>query len=295
MEHNRGKKVGLVCAGLQIGSCLGIILATAVGSYVQQPGIPEYSWRFAFLIGFGLSIIGFFVRKRLRETPIYEELVSKKNKLPLIEGFVKNKKKFIAGIMLGGSNTANLYFYMMYLPNYLKTREGFLYENMGLLISGVMLFLVPIVGLLNDRYGREKILLASKSMAMVGALLIISVLKSMPDNNLLVFVIVLSAFIVSLNMVTVNICVLEIFPASCRFSCGGLSYSIGAAILGGTVPIVCSLILEKFNHDIMYLGYYILLISINGFLGYKIIFTKKKTKILQNSKSHRNQEVQSVC
>ncbi|NRB11044.1 MAG: MFS transporter [Rickettsiaceae bacterium] len=295
MEHNREKKLGLICAGLQIGSCFGIMLATAVGNYVQHPTVPDYSWRFAFLIGFGLSMVGFFVRKKLRETPIYEELISTKNKIPLLEGFKQNKKKFLGGVMLAGSNTTNLYFYMMYLPNYLKTREGFLYENMGLLISGIMLFIVPVVGFLNDKYGRKNMLLTSKAFAMVGALLIISIFKSIPSANLLIFAIVMSALIVALSMVTVNIYVLEMFPANYRFSCGGLSYSIGAAIFGGTTPMVCSLILEKFDQNIFYLGCYILLISWGGFLGYSIIFSKKKLQKLQASKKPENKGVQSVC
>jgi hypothetical protein len=30
-----------------------------VAAVVKSDAVPEYSWRFAFLLGFGLSIIGF--------------------------------------------------------------------------------------------------------------------------------------------------------------------------------------------------------------------------------------------
>jgi MFS transporter, MHS family, proline/betaine transporter len=71
IEHTNKRSMGSVGAIIFTGVMSGVLIATFVGSLLQNPKFPEYSWRFAFLIGFGLSIIGYFIRKRLKETPVF--------------------------------------------------------------------------------------------------------------------------------------------------------------------------------------------------------------------------------
>ena len=71
IEHINKKNIGFVGGAVLCGCTLGVIGAFLSSKFLQNEQLPEYSWRFAFLIGFGLSIVGYFIRKNLRETPIF--------------------------------------------------------------------------------------------------------------------------------------------------------------------------------------------------------------------------------
>ena len=64
----------------------------------------------------------------------------------------------------------------------------------------------------------------------------------------------------------------------CRYSCGALSYSIGAAIFGGTTPLVCSLIMEYVGNSPVYFGSYIAIISLLGALGGLLVLQESSRK-----------------
>ena len=63
IEHCDKSKSGFA-GGFVVGGCLsGMMLSTIVSNIVKLPSMPEYAWRFAFLLGFSLSLVGFFIVK----------------------------------------------------------------------------------------------------------------------------------------------------------------------------------------------------------------------------------------
>ena len=110
MEHFNKKKAGLV-GGIVVGGCIiGVLLAMIVSKIVQNPLLPEYSWRFAFLVGFGLSIIGYFVRSRLLETPEFLSSLKDKAKIPILEGIKNHPKECLGTVVIAAANGINFYF-----------------------------------------------------------------------------------------------------------------------------------------------------------------------------------------
>lgn len=62
IEHTNKNNMGLVGSTVLAGSTLGLLLATFINKILENPSLPDYSWRFAFLLGFGLSIMALFGR-----------------------------------------------------------------------------------------------------------------------------------------------------------------------------------------------------------------------------------------
>jgi len=85
--------------------------------------------------------------------------------------------------------------------------------------------------------------------------------------------------LVSVLIVGVNVFIIEIFPIKCRYSCVALSFSIGAAVFGGTSPMICSLIMEYIGNKPIYLGVYISLILFFGMIGGCIVLRNDKTSL----------------
>lgn len=284
IEHSSKKNIGLIGSTVLAGTTLGILLANLVSDLLQNPSLPEYSWRFAFLIGFGLSIIGYFIRKYLGESPAFETDKQLKLKVPLLHGIKNYKKQIIACVLLSGANNANYYFALVFVPNYLKTESSNYTGFNSYALAFFMLLLEPTFGWLSDKWNRNKILIGVCTFLGIYNLFFFDILYHSTSITSAIYIIV-SALLLSILVSTVNIFVLEIFPTNCRYSCGAFSYSLGAALFGGTTPLVCTLITEHIGNKPIYIGIYISLISVFGAIGGMLVLNKNKERnnlLLQN-------------
>jgi len=292
IEHTTKKNMGLIGSTIVAGGLLGVILATFVSRILQYPNLPSYSWRFAFLLGFGLSIVGYFIRKRLGESPIFKKTKTDGIKIPLFYGLKKFKKQFCSAILLAGANNANFYFLIVFLPGFLKEHTETALNFNTLLLTSIMLPLIPLAGWFSDKVGRLNILIGTCLIFAVYQPILLPALMNTTSQLVMYIHTFICAVTLSLFVASTNIFVLEIFPVNCRFSCGALSYSIGTALFGGTAPFVCSFIIERYGANPSFLTSYISFMSIVGLLGVSLVYkdwTKNKKKeeneiiVLQNS------------
>lgn len=186
------------------------------------------------------------------------------------------KKEFLAAILLSGANNANFYFLVVFIPNYLESIEGVSVGFNNLFFMCLMVVFVPFYGWLSDKYSRIKMLILSCVILSLYNLIFLDLLISESFYSLRIAYIVVSSMLVSILIVGVNVFIIEIFPTKCRYSCVALSYSIGAALLGGTAPMICSAIIEYIGNKPMYLGVYISFISFLGAIGGYLVLNQNK-------------------
>jgi MHS family proline/betaine transporter-like MFS transporter len=275
IEHASKNRVGMVGTVVLVGSTLGALVATLVNKILQNPDLPEYSWRFAFLLGFGLSIIGYFIRKKLHESPLFKK--RKDRKIPLIEGFKTHKKEFFASLLASGANNANFYFVLVFVPNYIKSVVSPKLDFLGVMMVCTLFCLIPVFGTLSDYFNRKKILFFSCIAVASYHLLFLSMIGYATYYQA-IFLSLGFTIILSAVMSTANIFALEIFPPQYRYSCATFSYSLGAAIFGGTTPVVSSLIINYYKLSPVYLGVYIAIISLLGSVAANLMMVKSNTE-----------------
>src|ERR1700730_6877771 len=77
-EHARsgrvGFPVGLLTSGLSFGILLGSLMATCLNQVFSQAQIAAGAWRIPFLIGGVFGFIAMWLRRWLKETPVFEEM-----------------------------------------------------------------------------------------------------------------------------------------------------------------------------------------------------------------------------
>jgi MHS family proline/betaine transporter-like MFS transporter len=195
----------------------------------------------------------------------------KKNTIPLLHGLKSFKKEFLASFLLAGANNANFYFILIFLPGFLKTQYPNSPQFDTLTLTVIMLAMLPLIGWLSDRVGRLKILFVTSLCFVFYQYFLLSSLINASSAAFSYIHVIVSAIMIASFVSATNIFVLEIFPTSCRFSCGALSYSLGTALLGGTAPFVCSYITSNFGSNPNYLAYYISFLSFLGFLGVLLV------------------------
>jgi len=276
VEHFNKKKSGLVGGVVICGCITGVLLASIVSKILQNPELPEYSWRFAFLLGFGLSAIGYFIRKNLLETPEFKRLGSSRVKVPLIAGLKNYTTECIGTIFAAASLGINFYFILIFLPGYINKLTGLDVKFYPTLTTVILIILSPMFGWLSDKLNRAQMLkwsmLAISCYSFVGLQLV--ALYPTYSSALLFFC--GHAIIFSIQASTANIFIIEVFPPQCRFSCASVCYSLGMGVVGGTSPLLASLILDKFDNPTFYLSSYITMISFLGYVGVRVITSKKE-------------------
>ena len=105
LEHAPSNQRGFYTSFVQIGFPIGLVLATLVFALVTK--LPEadfasYGWRIPFLISIVLLAIGTFVRSRVPETPVFEELKARNRlaKNPVGDVVAKNGRTFLIAVGL---------------------------------------------------------------------------------------------------------------------------------------------------------------------------------------------------
>lgn len=270
IEHFKKKNIGLVASLVTIGSSLGILLATLISKILQHPSLPEYSWRFAFLLGFILSIVGFFIRSKLQETPEFTKCSKVKVGAPLLVAFKKYPQLCIAALFASIANNANVYYAVIFAPSYIQKMYDI---NVAWLIPTFSILFVPVFGWLGDKFNRIQLLFIASASLVCFNIVFLQYIMSYGSNNIIIFATMLQGVLVAALVSLVNVLVVEIFPAEVRYSAGAFSYSIGAT-LGGTVPVICAVILDNTNNTPIYTGIYLSFLSVFGIMAARVISTK---------------------
>lgn len=273
VEHNRNNKAGFVAGIVTAGGACGVLLANLVSKIVQNPALPDYSWRFAFLIGFGLSLVGFFIRRRISDTPVFIE--SKRVRIPLFEGLKSCKIESFATLCVAAANGTTFYFGTVYLYQLLKNnRTDHDFDFVPILVSIIVAALVPFFGSYSDKINRK--LFLSFSALLMGLYCVFGINLIVEANSVLMVAIYVAiyAFLAAMMIGSINIFTIEIFPPAYRMSCSSLFYSLGMGFIGGTVPMVASYLKEAYNESLFYIGLYIALVCFAASISVLLVYIK---------------------
>lgn len=289
------KKYTAFIGGLLVSGCVsGILLANIVSYITQLSTMPEYSWRFAFLLGFALSAIGFYIRKKLKETAEFKNIAKVKNSsIPLIDGIKDNLAECLVTVVITGVNSINFYFMLFFLPNYINSITNIPFAYYSTISISFVVLLAPIFCIFSQKIGRLKLIWFGSLVTGLLCTIGLQVLYIYP--TIFSAIIFFCCFgIIQASMIgVINVLVIEIFPIKCRFSCSSFFYSIGMALFGGTAPMIGSMIV-KLDNALRYICLYIATgsiiccISIIFFYWYRLntnnsIFFTKRSRLSQNN------------
>ncbi len=266
IEHTNRKKAGLVGSIIVTGCLCGVLLATMVKNIINLPSMPDYSWRFAFLLGFILSIIGYFIRSKLRETPEFEKC-RKLRRNSFATGVKKQMQEHITAIMVSAATGVNLYYGVVYMPRYVNKLTGMDLWYLPIVTITTLAVLVSLFGWLSDKVNRMKLILVGMGLVTIYDFIMLWVLDANSSILLITTIFVMHAVLFAIQDGTMNTFIVEIFPTEYRFRSAAFCYSVGMGIVGGTTPMISEIITENFTNSSFVLSCYIGGISLLGFLA----------------------------
>ncbi|HLS64350.1 MAG TPA: MFS transporter, partial [Ruania sp.] len=122
-DRRRGMMAGFLPVGTFTGYVVGAALVTGLTAGLSEEAMLSWGWRVPFLLGAPLSLIAVYMRRRLEETPAFENLGTEEKaegqqfRRTIVEQW--SRLLVCAGLVLAFNVTS----YMMngYLPTYLKS------------------------------------------------------------------------------------------------------------------------------------------------------------------------------
>lgn len=266
-EHVPKKRIGFACgvltAGLTIGILLGSFIATVINSTMSIETIHDWGWRIPFFLGGIFGLVAMYLRRWLKETPIFIEMQARKKlaeELPLKSVVVNHTRAMSVSMLLTWLLSAGIVVVILMTPNYLQTQFGIdrviaLRANSMAIIS--LCIGCIISGIAADRFGASKTFIVGSIMLGIASW---TFYHSATNVDFLFITYSIAGLCVGV-VGAVPFVMVRAFPAAVRFSGISFSYNISYAIFGGLTPICVTYIMKLTP---MAPAYYVLALSILG-------------------------------
>ncbi|MGC5222377.1 MFS transporter [Micromonospora sp. DT81.3] len=256
VEHAPKTKRGLFGASPQIGVPLGLLLASGIMAImtVLAPGdaFLAWGWRVPFLLSVFLILIGYYVRRRVEESPVFVELAERKEqtRMPIIQLFKRHALLvLIAALVFAGNNAVGYMTTGGYIQNYSTNPDGPLGLERGPVLWAVAgsavtwLLSTFFAGWISDRIGRRTTYIIGWILQLLGVFLLFPLVNTGEIGMLFLGLAILT---IGLGFTYGPQAALysELFPASIRFSGVSISYAIGAILGGAFAPTIATALVQ---------------------------------------------------
>lgn len=243
-DDKRGLFGAIVNLGNPGGQVLLALMLLGAGLMVGEDALRDWAWRVPFIIGALMAVLGYFIRRHMDESPLFlkAQAIGAQTKTPLKDVFKGHWRTVLRLALVWAPNTACSYVVTAYALSYINNNLGMSKNHtFGLLLVLMLcgLVLVPLGGVMSDRYGRRPLVLACLATSIAGLLVFFQLLdtKSLP----LMFLAMLIVHGANLTAVGAMAALFaEPFPVSIRYSGHASIYTLNNLVAGGPAPFVAA-------------------------------------------------------
>ncbi|WP_413730974.1 MFS transporter [Sodalis sp. RH22] len=269
-EHVPHKRIGFACgtltAGLTIGILLGSFVATLLNTFMTPQGVLQGGWRIPFFLGGFFGLVAMYLRRWLRETPVFIEMQIRKalaQEMPLKSVVMNHKKAVLISMLLTWLLSAGIVVVILMAPLWLQQQMGAtpslaLKANCAAIIA--LAVGCVITGAVIDRVGAGKTFITGCVMLGVFSWLFYHTGADRPLPLYITYALAgLSVGVVG----GVPYVMVHAFPSPVRFSGISFSYNVAYAIFGGLTPVMVTMLMRI---SPMAPSWYVLGLSVMGVL-----------------------------
>lgn len=279
-EGQRGRWVGIVASfSYSPAVVTGLIIlgfSSALGDSYE-----EWGWRLPFILGGVVALVGYLLRRKLDDPDEYTEAMEQQAQQqqqvsnPVLGVAKSRAKSMVLVVLLLAIQAVSAYLVLGYMFTF--TTEQGLGHTEALLTNAatltIIVVLLPIVGTVTDKFGRKPVLLVGAAWFM---LTVIPAFALASSGTVLGALVGQSLICVGVGIYAGSVfaVMLELFPTSLRATGHAISFNVGAAIFGGTTPLIAAALVESTGSP-MAPAYYAIAVSFLGLIG---IFMTPETR-----------------
>ncbi len=161
VEHAPPEKRGRYAALPQVGSPIGTLMSSGAFALVlllPSGSFDSWGWRLPFLLAFPLTVVAFYIRRKVEESPLFDELVrqDRRAKVPALEVFRQAWGPLLAAIASALLGVGGFYLLTTFVISYGTGTLGLsksLMVDATLVAAGVEIVVILTMGRLAERIG----------------------------------------------------------------------------------------------------------------------------------------------
>ena len=264
-EYAPEKRKGFFGSIPQAGVTIGMLMATFIVSLMtlfSEEDFLSWGWRIPFLLSSVLVLLGLWIRKDIDETPDFKKVKQsgQVTKAPLRDTLKHHWREVLIAAGLKVVETAPFYIFSTFVVSYATTTLAYHKSQaleavtLGALVATVM---IPLMGLLSDKVGRQR--MYAVSVFVLGLFIVPWFMLLNTGTTWGIVLATVIAFGVLWAPVTAVLGTLcsEIFSANVRYTGITLGYQLGAALAGGTAPLIATGLLAKYDGNWVPVAWYL--------------------------------------
>ena len=257
-EHSPNKERGFWSSFPQAAVPAGNLIATVVLLVLQatlsDDDFLAWGWRIAFWLSVVIVAVGYYIRTRVTDAPIYQQVrdeVEQSNAQAY--GVLEVLKRYPKGVLtaMGLRFAENVLYYLVvtfsivYLRTYLEYDVSRILGLMAIAHVAHFIF-VPIVGKLTDIVGRKPMYLAGVLLGATWGFIAFPMFETGNDIVILLGIIIGLLFH-ALMYAGQPAIMAELFPTRMRYSGVSLGYQVTSIVAGSLAPIIATALLSQFD------------------------------------------------
>ena len=239
---------GLYGSLVQIGFPLGLVTSSGVFALVTRmpdADFRSWGWRIPFLLSILLLGVGWFVRARVPETPVFEEIKRRGDiaSNPFVEAVLKNPRSFLVAVGLKISEVSWVYILTIFIVVYATGQLGLprtLLLNAIFIAALVEVATIPLFGWLSDHVGRRVFYFLGTAFTAAFAFPLFWLLGTKDPLVVIVTVIVALSLGHGTMFGLQSAYFPELFGTRVRYSGASFGFQAAAALGGGFSPIIAT-------------------------------------------------------
>lgn len=267
-ENAPARKRALYGSFPQLGAPIGFFFANGtfllLSWLLTDEQFMSWGWRIPFVFSAVLVLIGLYVRVSLHETPVFAKVAAAKKqvKVPLGTLLTKHVRVTVLGTFIMLATYTLFYIMTVYSMTYstaaapvglgLPRNEVLWMLMMAVIGFGVM---VPIAGLLADKFGRRSSMIVITTLIILFALFVFPPLLGSGSPALVMAYLLIGLSLMGLTFGPMGALLPELFPTEVRYTGASFSYNV-ASILGASVAPYIATWLQA-NYGLFYVGVYL--------------------------------------
>ncbi|MDJ0317471.1 MULTISPECIES: MFS transporter [Arthrobacter] len=260
-EHSPNKSRGFWASWPQSAVPLGNLLATGVlltlASVLSEAAFLGWGWRVAFWLSAVIVLIGYYIRTKVSDAPIFLEAQEHIEDNPEAGyGVLEVLRRYPRGVFtaMGLRFAENILYYLVvtFSITYLKIIVDIDTSRILLLLlvaHGIHFIVVPLVGKLSDAIGRRPTYMLG---ALTGATWGFFAFPMMDtkDNFMILAAVTIGLLFHALMYAGQPAIMAEMFPTRMRYSGVSLGYQVTSIVAGSMAPFIATGLVEHYNSSV---------------------------------------------
>jgi metabolite-proton symporter len=255
-EHGDAARRGFWASWPQAGVPAGNLLAAGVlallAGFQAEDAFLEWGWRVPFVLSAILVVVGWYIRNRVSESPMFEKAIDEAElppKLPALDVIRERPKALVLGAGLRIGENISYYILTVFSLTYLvdvaaETRS--LALNALLIGAAVQFFAIPVFAWLSDRIGRRPVY-AFGGLGLAAWSFLLFPLLGSGEPASIVLALVVGLVLHGAMYGPQAAFITELFPTRIRYSGVSLAYQLTAIVGGSLAPIIALALYQHYG------------------------------------------------